>query len=311
MTLTVVCSQTRIDTMYMRMYAGEQGLHSVRRGTHSQGGVICVQKCSVIPLYISDLGLSTVSESKQGSADPDEEGYWRMAKHTRAAVTLVSGYVADPVRQYYDYAAQATDAFDRCISSLRRERVETLLRGEERVSAVTALPPEASAVRGGWKKLHAIANASSAAASHPDALVVWHDADAVPDVESGLVERVRRIAALQPGVAVWLQPGASLARSVPPRALHAFEGVSLADVFAGTALRRRARRGPAAKATGNALQTGVLVARASRAALLSDALKYYDATAEAEGRLVRFIASRGVPQEFRCGGRHTVRSRAA
>ena len=127
-----------------------------------------------------------------------------MGKHARAAVTLVSGYVADPVRQYYDYAAQATDAFDRCISSLRRERVETLLRGEERVCAVTALPPEASAVRGGWKKLHAIANASSAAASHPDALVVWHDADAVPDVESGLVERVRRIAALQPGVAVWL-----------------------------------------------------------------------------------------------------------
>lgn len=205
------------------------------------------------------------------------------------------------MRQHYDYAAQATDAFDRCIASQRRRGVEAALRGAAGVSASHELPAAAAAVRGGWKKLHAIANASLAAG---DGLVVWHDADAIPSLGGRLVERVRRAAASQPDVAVWLQPGWQLtssltsggtqghARPGPGRAgsrlsrrLGSFEGVSLADV-----------RNLVLEA--NALQTGVLVVRAARAELVTGALEYYDAAAEARGVLRGHLRSRGVPERF-------------
>lgn len=235
------------------------------------------------------------------------------ARHTRRPVLdmpatvplpvhLVSGYEADPVRQHYDYAAQATDAFDRCIASQRRRGVDAVCQGAVGVSASHELPVVATAVRGGWKKLHAIANASLAAGR--DGLVVWHDADAVPTLGGQLVERVRRAAASQPDVAVWLQPGWQLTSALtgsgatPRRAgaglgagsglsrqLGSFEGVSLADV------RHRVREA-------NALQTGVLVVRAARAELVTGALEYYDAAAEARGTLRRHLRSRGVPEHF-------------
>lgn len=209
---------------------------------------------------------------------------------TQLPVRLVSGYEADPVHQHYDYAAQATDAFDRCIAAQRRRGAEAACHGAAGVSAIHELPTAATAVRGGWKKLHAIANASLLAG---DGLVVWHDADAVPTLGGQLVERVRRAAASQPDVAVWLQPGWRLAKeltagrlgSVTAGRLGSFEGVSLADV------RRRVLEA-------NALQTGVIVVRATRADLVTGALAYYDAAAEARGALRGHLRSRGVPEKF-------------
>ena len=69
----------------------------------------------------------------------------------------------------------------------------------------------------------------------------------------GLLERVRRIAAEQPSVGVWLQPGERLIAhllAASPRWRHTFGGTSLRDV------RHHVR-------SSNDLQAGVIIVRAS------------------------------------------------
>ena len=196
---------------------------------------------------------------------------------------LVSGYTPDPVRQDYDYRAQATDAFDRCIRS-KRERQARRLRN---VTVTDVLPEAAKGVRGGWKKLAAIMAVATSASSGPDDLILWHDADAVPNADVEIVARSTRIARLQPSVAVWMQPGADLAAAFPAATWSAFEGVPLPQ--AGRRL-----------ATSNSLQSGVILIRAVHAtAILSGVLAFYSSAAEAAGRLTAHLADLGVPAQLR------------
>ena len=88
-----------------------------------------------------------------------------------ARIVLISGHQPDPVRQDYDYRAQGTDAFDRCIRKQREHQIRRLLPN----TSALGLPDTAKAIRGGWKKLAAIQSASA-----ESDLIVWHDADAVP-----------------------------------------------------------------------------------------------------------------------------------
>eukprot|EP00966_Prymnesium_polylepis_P258055 5960796-Prymnesium_polylepis.1 len=196
-------------------------------------------------------------------------------------VSLLSGHTPDPVRQDYDYRAQSTDAFDRCIRR-KREQSTRELQSEHNLTVVNQLPAGAQAVRGGWKKLIAIVNASARAD-----MLVWHDADAVPNAGGEIVARAMRIAQQQPSVALWLQPGADLVARTPAAMWRSFAGVSLAQV--GNRLT-----------TSNGLQTGVILVRASHAvALLGGALGYYSASAEANGALTAHLAGLGVPAGLR------------
>ena len=196
-------------------------------------------------------------------------------------LVLVSGHTPDPVRQDYDYRAQATDAFDRCIRGKRERQVRRL-----NVTVSDVLPEAAKGVRGGWKKLAAILAAASTIGG-PDDLILWHDADAVPNDGGEIVARAARIARLQPSVAIWLQPGADLAAAMPAAAWERFDGVPLS----------RARR---SLTTSNSLQTGVILVRAAHASgVLSGALALYSSTAEATGRLTAHLAALGVPTGLR------------
>lgn len=209
-------------------------------------------------------------------------------------VHLVSGYDPDPVRQEYDYRARATDAFDRCIAHLREELAAHLVRNNGGSAAtgvvVTAeerrFPPTAAAVKGGWKKLHALAEAAKDGAYD---VLIWHDADALPTKFGPLIEYVQRIVSKQPTVALWLQPGQLFrhARLSEAQRKHwpTFGGLDLQSI--GHQVRNFMD-----------LQTGVLVVRASHAALVTDALELYNATAEASGKLVEHLLQRGVPRRF-------------
>lgn len=197
------------------------------------------------------------------------------------AVVLVSGHSADPVRQDYDYRASSTDAFDRCIHSVVTREAHKL----HNVSLMHTLPPASASVRGGWKKLHAIAHAARGGAS--SGLLVWHDADAVPSPEGHIAARAMRIAREQPSSALWLQPSPQLLRAAPSAGWRTFSGVPLSQVVHKLT-------------NSNSLQTGVLLVRASYVeALITSALRFYDADAETRGKLLAHLASLGVPAGMR------------
>ncbi|KAL1503022.1 hypothetical protein AB1Y20_011091 [Prymnesium parvum] len=196
-------------------------------------------------------------------------------------VVLLSGHTPDPVRQDYDYRAQATDAFDRCIRAARERGVDRL---RPNATVVPRLPEAAAAVRGGWKKLVAIHLAANGS-SHDD-VVVWHDADTVPVRRGDVVARAMRIAREQPSSAVWMQPGAQLVAATPGKAWSSFAGVPLSRVAKHLT-------------TSNSIQSGVILVRASHAAkVFGSALIYYDARAEAAGRLVHHLARLDICSEF-------------
>lgn len=193
-------------------------------------------------------------------------------------VWLVTGHSPDPVRQDYDYRRQTTDAFDLCLRDVRERAVNGL---KPNVSVLSELPETANRVRGGWKKLAALV--SAARACHGDGLLVWHDADAVPNGNGQIVERASQIAREQPSVAVWLQPGKRVMSKAGSALLTHFPGIPLSRV--ATSLT-----------DSNSLQTGVILMRAAFAmSIMGTALKYYDANAEREGRLVSHLARLGIP----------------
>ena len=199
-----------------------------------------------------------------------------------ARIRLVSGHALDPVRQDYDYVARAQgftiSRFGHCVAELRKRRVADTLAGNELVTGTSRLPHGAAAVKGSWKKLHAILEG----AKHAD-LIIWHDSDAVPSEHGQLIERVRRIAAEQPTAAIWLQPSGSLLRRLATTPWQdSFGGVSLHSVRSHVN-------------TSNDLQGGVMVVRASNVGLVADALRLYDGRAEAKGQLVEHLISHGVP----------------
>ena len=166
---------------------------------------------------------------------------WLSRRADMASIQIVSGHHPDPVRQDYDYAARTRSLsvvqFSRCIANMRRQRIASILDGESRVTSKEDLPPSALAVKGGWKKLHAIKDA----AKHAD-IVIWHDSDALPRESGRLIERVRRIVSEQPNVTLWLAPAGEVQKYLNWTSWDAFVGVSLDSV------RRRVR-------TSNDLQT--------------------------------------------------------
>ena len=139
-------------------------------------------------------------------------------------IVLLSGRAWQPMAMHY------ARTFDDCFEPIRRDAVARLVSSSRNVSTVDlgAMPQQKHAhVLGGWKKLPAIE-----AVVHDrggSGLVLWHDADTMPHLlgggSSSIVERARKIAALQPEVDIWLQPGRGLLDQTPSRFWTSFEGV--------------------------------------------------------------------------------------
>mmetsp|Transcript_49931 Transcript_49931/g.160844 ORF Transcript_49931/g.160844 Transcript_49931/m.160844 type:complete len:220 (+) Transcript_49931:60-719(+) len=161
---------------------------------------------------------------------------------------------------------------DDCIESARQTAVERLVASSSHgVSSfdIGTEPSLLSAFNGSWKKLGAVRHVAQRWPGGADGLLLWHDADTVPIDASGVsvVERARRIAALQPGVDLWMQPGEELVKVTPDYYWHSLEGVSLASLRHLVWLI-----GP------HALQAGVLLVRGAHSSTATDALRYRHAT---------------------------------
>ena len=166
----------------------------------------------------------------------------------------------------------STSSVSDCVEPARRAAIVSLVARGGGASAfdLAAMPRQLHAnVSGGWKKLIAL---HSAAREHDrSTLLLWQDADALlrSPPSTSLLVRARAIAALQPDVVVWIQPGLSVVRSTPSRYWSTFEGVSLAQ---STVRNSVARRGY------NGLQSGVMLVRATNVSVVSSVLQYYGHT---------------------------------